>query len=118
MEDTLGVHRTTPPPFSLSQVLILVLMEDTLGEKIRKLFDFHNLVLILVLMEDTLGGVNHNIELNEPKRLNPCFNGRYSRRSAQNHHPTILPFRLNPCFNGRYSRRKVRVLFKSHYIKS
>ena len=37
------------------------------------------IVLILVLMEDTLGGLK--VPNSEPtKRLNPCFNGRYSRR--------------------------------------
>ena len=38
------------------QVLILVLMEDTLGD--QEAFSIHEdeLVLILVLMEDTLGG--------------------------------------------------------------
>ena len=36
-------------------------------------------VLILVLMEDTLG-VLFYYENQKTDRLNPCFNGRYSRR--------------------------------------
>ena len=36
-------------------VLILILMEDTLGAKMQKLFVMHWQVLILILMEDTLG---------------------------------------------------------------
>ena len=35
-------------------------------------------VLILVLMEDTLG-VELEGQDRKPGRLNPCFNGRYSR---------------------------------------
>ena len=59
-------------------------MEDTLGELDKTGQEASILVLILVLMEDTLGvkaGVrvlNHNIS------LNPCSNGRYSRRKEIN----------------------------------
>ena len=58
-------------------VLILVLMEDTLWE--RRMFSkvWLRQVLILVLMEDTLWAIhfiNHLIIYS----LNPCFNGRYS----------------------------------------
>ena len=38
-------------------------------------------VLILVLMEDTLGGRKENIVVLLYIGLNPCFNGRYSRRA-------------------------------------
>ena len=36
-------------------------------------------VLILVLMEDTLGEIQEEIEKKHQGSLNPCFNGRYSR---------------------------------------
>ena len=54
-------------------------MEDTLGGEEVDTDGNPQLVLILVLMEDTLGecvdgGMLHN------KSLNPCSNGRYSRR--------------------------------------
>ena len=63
-------------------------------------------VLILVLMEDTLRDLMKN-GAKSVKSLNPCFNGRYSQRILQ----TFLRHEvesLNPCFNGRYSQR-VRV---------
>ena len=54
-------------------------MEDTLGD-ISELANANNLeVLILVLMEDTLGAIIYLLAL-FVLRLNPCFNGRYSRR--------------------------------------
>ena len=37
-------------------------------------------VLILVLMEDTLGDTFNSITEILKTSLNPCFNGRYSRR--------------------------------------
>ena len=37
-------------------------------------------VLILVLMEDTLGGIKAVEDLDLYESLNPCSNGRYSRR--------------------------------------
>ena len=61
-------------------------------------------VLILVLMEDTLGGR----EISQQHlylRLNPCSNGRYSRRAKNNGLYHSAENRLNPCSNGRYSRR-------------
>ena len=60
------------------QVLILVLMEDTLRERKSQVSLREIAVLILVLMEDTLRDIL-------PKDnyvsvcLNPCFNGRYSQ---------------------------------------
>ncbi len=55
-------------------------MEDTLGGLINiKMSDKAN-VLILVLMEDTLGVVQAFKDWLAANRLNPCFNGRYSRR--------------------------------------
>ena len=55
MEDTLGVN-ILPKATYVSVVLILVLMEDTLGvTTIRE--HLSKGVLILVLMEDTLGAI-------------------------------------------------------------
>ena len=58
-------------------------MEDTLGDV--EIFPnlFSVTVLILVLMEDTLG-VYAKITCKIPLRsLNPCSNGRYSRRDVK-----------------------------------
>ena len=60
-------------------------------------------VLILVLVEHTLGATR--LPVNKPffVGLNPCFSGTYSRsvfRQAQ----FITLSRLNPCFSGTYSR--------------
>ena len=55
-------------------------MEDTLGVLLK--FSYvskEELVLILVLMEDTLGGGIVSDLSDENRGLNPCFNGRYSR---------------------------------------
>ena len=59
------------------QVLILVLMEDTLREDMKASTKIAAIVLILVLMEDTL-----RVKVALLWRilsLNPCFNGRYSQ---------------------------------------
>ena len=61
-------------------VLILVLMEDTLGEHLSKDAYKNVAVLILVLMEDTLGAEGERNVVFISLCLNPCFNGRYSRR--------------------------------------
>ena len=57
-------------------------MEDSLGVLLK--FSYvskEELVLILVLMEDTLGvGIVSDLSY-ENIGLNPCFNGRYSRSS-------------------------------------
>ena len=57
-------------------------------------------------MEDTLGEQCYEYQKSKRLCLNPCFNGRYSRRT-----PSFccqpLSEGLNPCFNGRYSRRTV-----------
>ena len=55
-------------------------MEDTLRVKNRSNFGSLNEVLILVLMEDTLREVEKYFDNEEALRLNPCFNGRYSQR--------------------------------------
>ena len=59
-------------------------------------------VLILVLMEDTLR-VDLFLFPCKHACLNPCFNGRYSqsRFSLWRQQKESL----NPCFNGRYSQR-------------
>ena len=57
MEDTLGVTLMLTIRETISRVLILVLMEDTLGDVIESLIKAGAKVLILVLMEDTLGAL-------------------------------------------------------------
>ncbi len=54
-------------------------------------------------MEDTLGAYRRTCYDTAQNRLNPCSNGRYSRRT---HAEVEQQFanRLNPCSNGRYSR--------------
>ena len=77
-------------------------MEDTLRViqyKNPKLQD----VLILVLMEDTLR-VGQLIKGAELGGLNPCFTGRYSQRQKGLDICKKVNS-LNPCFNGRYSQR-------------
>ena len=56
-------------------------MEDTLGDDLEYA-NYKTLeVLILVLMEDTLGETNLFVLIFQLASLNPCFNGRYSRRT-------------------------------------
>ena len=126
-------------------------MEDTLRECPKLIYNFINNVLILVLMEDTLRGTPDGRGGYEPS-LNPCFNGRYSQRGNEtvtvssilvlilvlmedtlrgirmpeiNYKNCVLILvlmedtlrgkdaevknfdkGLNPCFNGRYSQSK------------
>ena len=61
-------------------------------------------VLILVLMEDSLGDLKKKYDI-AVKCLNPCFNGRFSRRLLKNGAKLVKG--LNPCFNGRFSRRPI-----------
>ena len=75
-------------------------MEDTLRDK--KVFGMNKDVLILVLMEDTLR-VSSSQVCWKSNSLNPCFNGRYSQ-SLQEDVASGQEYRLNPCFNGRYSQ--------------
>ena len=95
-----------------TEVLILVLMEDThwvkksSGRRSKK-------VLILVLMEDTHWELYNTEEQHSPWCLNPCFNGRYSLRALSD--PYVgSSASLNPCFNGRYSLRRLY----DEYLKS
>ena len=53
-------------------------MEDTLGVAVFAAIAAVNPVLILVLMEDTLGEEYESDGITM-SGLNPCFNGRYSR---------------------------------------
>ena len=86
-------------------------MEDTLGGTEVDSKNPLLPVLILVLMEDTLGDlVQKNLWLKSNVGLNPCFNGRYSR-SLQFNFITHSTSCLNPCFNGRYSRSVTRIIY-------
>ena len=62
-------------------------------------------VLILVLMEDTLRVPLTSLMQEVRISLNPCFNGRYSQRRQISLMQSLPNLRLNPCFNGRYSHR-------------
>ena len=75
MEDTLREKRAYDLMNKIA-VLILVLMEDTL--RVQTIIKNNTPVLILVLMEDTLRA-NIKSEKIFQKSLNPCFNGRYSQ---------------------------------------
>ena len=57
-------------------------MEDTLREKYLKHFQTLTSVLILVLMEDTLRDEKETRKSISYGGLNPCFNGRYSQSEA------------------------------------
>ena len=65
---------------TVDEVLILVLMEDTLRASIWLISSLVIRVLILVLMEDTLRDMDENVLVEYIKSLNPCSNGRYSQR--------------------------------------
>ena len=62
MEDALGVHLKKHCNGLLMMVLILVLMEDALGEYLELLQAILDNVLILVLMEDALGDIQKRTE--------------------------------------------------------
>ena len=55
-------------------------MEDTLRDIIEEAVGIIKDVLILVLMEDTLRAKKTAKYFNLSECLNPCFNGRYSQR--------------------------------------
>ena len=82
MEDTLGAYAKSKGLYH-SVVLILVLMEDTLGGSGSQARTAVIDVLILVLMEDTLGVNTLLLLILKVICLNPCFNGRYSRRKLR-----------------------------------
>ena len=64
MKDTLGEVQSKIKELKSDEVLILVLMEDTLGDSKNPLLPCLLQVLILVLMEDTLGDAINNRFLN------------------------------------------------------
>ena len=109
-------------------------MEDTLRGSTNSYVGIELEVLILVLMEDTLrGDLPLNFE-NDIISLNPCFNGRYSQSCtlalSVSNQPDVLILVLmedtlrvetwvkkedtatclNPCFNGRYSQSQIVAL--------
>ena len=63
----------------------------------------HN-VLILVLVEHTLGVQITQMRNHKNYSLNPCFSGTYSRSRIVKECAKNI-WRLNPCFSGTYSRR-------------
>ena len=93
------------------KVLILVVMEDALGDH-EKVISTRNYrwVLILVVMEDALGDRTRK-HLNLLTCLNPCCNGRCSRRVLCQKN-CKRDSSLNPCCNGRCSRRIYGKVFK------
>ena len=79
VEHTLGVSRSTLHGCRL-KVLILVLVEHTLGGLFRAQRYTAADVLILVLVEHTLGVKLFVCKCKYDRGLNPCFSGTYSRR--------------------------------------
>ena len=75
MEDSLGPYCVCPVSASMG-VLILVVMEDSLGLPVWALCVFLHEVLILVVMEDSLGRKNCPVSEKIRLSLNPCCNGR------------------------------------------
>ncbi len=78
MEDSLGAEYNPYGYCGIAVVLILVVMEDSLGGGVRSAGgeDFLD-VLILVVMEDSLGGNATRIPSRfRSLRLNPCCYGR------------------------------------------
>ena len=63
----------------ITGVLILVLVEDGLGDEVAKQPLVKVTVLILVLVEDGLGEVKMLTSAGALVRLNPCFSGGWSR---------------------------------------
>ena len=103
VEHTLGGATRLPvnKPFF---VLILVLVEHTLGGGLTVMLVSTRNVLILVLVEHTLGEAYIYDENIRVISLNPCFSGTYSRR-LDGDFKTTTEVCLNPCFSGTYSRR-------------
>ncbi len=81
-------------------------MEDGLGEQQKKEQKRHLVeVLILVLVEDGLGDHLQPFQSDGLcARLNPCFSGGWSRRKRTETLNSTM-HRLNPCFSGGWSRR-------------
>ena len=85
-------------------VLILVLVEHTLGGHYKETSEIDGHVLILVLVEHTLGVAWPPQRNSNRWSLNPCFSGTYSRRERKLLPCATAPRSLNPCFSGTYSR--------------
>ena len=83
-------------------VLILVLVEHTLRDKVVLSGGFLPDVLILVLVEHTLRDPAIYVNL-KSVGLNPCFSGTYSQSFSTSPVYTINSC-LNPCFSGTYSQ--------------
>ena len=64
-------------------------MEDTLRANNDYTLSSVCNVLILVLMEDTLRVLDRFSQQDLPKSLNPCFNGRYSQSKAEQNAPKL-----------------------------
>ena len=89
-------------------------MEHTLGVLTLWRLRYGRKVLILVLVEHTLGEARAVTTLGAQTGLNPCFSGTYSR-SVENGDVLEMPASLNPCFSGTYSRRVIK---KTYELKS
>ena len=77
MEDSLGPGNFYTVVVNTEEVLILVVMEDSLGHRgLRTALLNSKSVLILVVMEDSLGQGNKERLNREGDCLNPCCNGR------------------------------------------
>ena len=82
VEDGLGELKRQSSENWVAKVLILVLVEDGLGVRSAYLKELEALnVLILVLVEDGLGEEENTSYIKPPKSLNPCFSGGWSRSS-------------------------------------
>ena len=76
MEDSLGLGMSPRVSTQRRVVLILVVMEDSLGPKERNIAKVQASVLILVVMEDSLGRILQGSLVRNTSGLNPCCNGR------------------------------------------
>ena len=79
MDHTLGGDYNFVGKTNSNTVLILVLVDHTLGDGCCEVYKYWRMVLILVLVDHTLGDINYEKE-HYSKGLNPCFSGPYSRR--------------------------------------
>ena len=92
---------------TIVHVLILVLVEHTLGDKGVLETLVRATVLILVLVEHTLGVAQKTVPSLAMHGLNPCFSGTYSRRVRSSPKQNSKSC-LNPCFSGTYSRSDIQ----------
>ena len=85
-------------------VLILVLVEDGLGDGLKRRQVNLAGVLILVLVEDGLGALPIGRFVRPVLCLNPCFSGGWSRSVLIRVVDRPICSSLNPCFSGGWSR--------------